>query len=178
MKIRREWAMPNKNTFECQPIGAFVDYYLQRSNVSVDPFARNFQGCTYTNDLNQNTKAEYHMDALEFLVMLKDKGVVADLIIFDPPYSPRQLKECYDNCGIKMKQFDAFLPNHWKDAKDIIQEITKVGSIFLWFGWSTSGMGMSRNFYIEEILLVNHGVSHNDTICMAEVKTAEQLKMF
>jgi hypothetical protein len=51
MIIRREWAMPNKNTFDIQPIRLFVEKYLNESKVSVDPFAQNSQLATYTNDL-------------------------------------------------------------------------------------------------------------------------------
>lgn len=36
------------------------------------------------------------------------------------------------------------------------------------FGWNTTGMGISRGFQIQEVLLVCHGGAHNDTICIAE----------
>lgn len=39
-------------------------------------------------------------------------------------------------------------------------------------------MGRKHNFEILEILLVCHGGVHNDTICMAERKTAFQDSMF
>ena len=45
-------------------------------------------------------QAEYHMDAEAFMVMLSEKGVKCDLAIFDPPYSPRQISECYKEAGI------------------------------------------------------------------------------
>jgi hypothetical protein len=35
-------------------------------------------------------------------------------------------------------------------------------------------MGIGRNFEIEEILMIASGSGHNDTICMAERKTAHQ----
>ncbi|MFH1422601.1 MAG: hypothetical protein ABIH42_07820 [Planctomycetota bacterium] len=42
------------------------------------------------------------------------------------------------------------------------------------FGWNSIGMGINRKYEILEILLVSHGGMHNDTICMAEHKIAEQ----
>uniref|UniRef100_A0A6M3K5S5 Methyltransferase n=1 Tax=viral metagenome TaxID=1070528 RepID=A0A6M3K5S5_9ZZZZ len=175
MKIRREWAMPNKNTFRCPPIWAFVDYYLQQSKVSVDPFARNFQGCTHTNDLNPNTSAQYHMDSLEFLKMIRNKGIRPDLVVFDPPYSPERLKKSYNNIGKKMTGTCALRCANWVQEKNILAEICSKNATALSFGWSSTGMGAKRGFSIEEILLVCHGGGHPDTICVAERKAAEQL---
>jgi hypothetical protein len=174
MIITRTWAMPNANTFECPPIGAFVHKYLAQSKVSVDPFSRNSNLATYTNDLNPDTSAQYHMEAGEFLKYLSEQGIMADLLIFDPPYSPRQVKECYNGIGRKMQKEDAlggFCRKQWNNAG---LGILYLGAVVLNFGWNTVGMGKGNMFEIEEILLVCHGSDHNDTICMAERKIAEQ----
>jgi hypothetical protein len=99
MRINRVWAMPTADTFDCPPIGELVKRYLR--GVSVDPFARNKRWATYTNDLNPETQAEFHMDAAAFLGLLRALGVEADCILLDPPYSPRQIAECYKAAGIK-----------------------------------------------------------------------------
>ena len=70
----RHWAMPNGDTFTVPIIGNFVQKYLQRSEVSVDPFARNKRWATHTNDLNTKTEAEHHMDSIAFLEMLVGQG--------------------------------------------------------------------------------------------------------
>jgi len=162
--------MPNKDTFDIPPIRDFVKRYLAQSKISIDPFARNKRWATYTNDLNPKTAAEYHLDAEEFLRMLADKSTVSDLIICDPPYSPRQVKECYDSIGLPMKQTDALLGFTRKRLKAQINRIVPVGGAVLHFGWNTVGMG--KGWEIEEIILVCHGSDHNDTICLAERKLA------
>lgn len=177
MIMNRIWDMPNSNTFEVPSIGAFVKKYLRQSKVSIDPFARNCGWATYTNDLNPDTSAQYHMDALDFLKKMRDDRIVPDLVIFDPPYSPRQIKEVYDSVGLTMNGNTAHKTAGWKDEKDVISSIMPIGSVFLHFGWHTNGMGLSRNFAIEEILLVAHGAAHCDTICMAERKVAHQLAL-
>lgn len=177
MLISRKWAMPSSDTFDVPPIGEFVKSYLRQSKVSVDPFARNKRWATYTNDLNPNTGAEHHMEALEFLEMLRDNGVVADLVIFDPPYSPRQLAECYEQIG-KAATMQDTQSKSWSDWKNTIAEIVPVGGLVLSFGWNTVGMGKKHNFEIVEILMVCHGGVHNDTICMVEKKVAIQSDMF
>src|SRR5512146_2165146 len=104
MKFSREWAMPSADTFDCKPIQQFVVRHI--NGVSVDPFARNKRWATHTNDLNPATDAEYHMDAEDFLNMLSELGVVADTIILDPPYSPRQISECYAAAGLRATMKD------------------------------------------------------------------------
>jgi hypothetical protein len=167
-EMSRVWAMPNSETFTVKPIGEFVKRYLVNAKISVDPFARNRDWATYTNDLNPNTSAQSHMDATDYLRKLADDGIHADLVIIDPPYSPRQVKECYDGIGIKMKQGDALLGAVRGKMREQIDRVLTGDGIVLWFGWNTNGMGKKYGFRPLEILMVAHGSDHNDTICMAE----------
>jgi hypothetical protein len=57
MFFRRAFAMPNSETFSIQPIAELVQTFVARSTVSVDPFARDRDWFTHTNDLNPATKA-------------------------------------------------------------------------------------------------------------------------
>lgn len=164
--------MPNSDTFKCRPIGAWVQRYLRTSTSSVDPFARNCRWATYTNDLNPETKAESHMDAEDFLRSLADRGVKVDLAIIDPPYSPRQVKECYDGIGKAMGKEDALLGLTRSRLRSQLDRLVTEGGVILWFGWNTVGMGKKFGFFPEEVLLVCHGSDHNDTICMAERRAA------
>jgi len=166
--IRREWAMASPDTFDVPQIGRFVWKYLRRAKVSVDPYARNKRWATHTNDLNPATAAEHHMDATDFLRKLHVEGVRADLVIIDPPYSPRQVKECYDSIGQKMEQDDALLGKVRAELKKAIYDVLSSHGIVLTFGWNTVGMGRNLGFEQIEILLVCHGSDHNDTICLAE----------
>ncbi len=167
MKMSRIWAMPNRDTFTIKPIGEFVQRFLKNSKVSIDPFARNKRWATHTNDLNPQTEAEHHMECEAFLQHLIDQKVKADLVILDPPYSPRQVKECYDHIGIKMAQTDAMGGAARKRRRALIEQLVLHDAVVLTFGWDTNGMGI-KGWKIDEILLVAHGSDHNDTICMAE----------
>lgn len=168
MKFSRTWAMPNADTFSVPPIGEFVRRYLAESKVSIDPFARNKDWATHTNDLNPATTAQHHMDAEDFLKQLKAGGVVADLVIFDPPYSPRQISECYKSVGreVGMKGTQSALL--YQRVRDAIVPVIGRGGIVLSFGWNTVGMGKRHGFEQVEIVLCCHGGAHNDTICLAE----------
>ena len=164
----RLWAIPNRDTFSVQPIEGFVKKYLLKSKCSIDPFARNKRWATHTNDLNPETAAEHHMDSLDFLTMLKEKGVRPDLVIFDPPYNPAQAKECYEQLGMNLPARVGRAAGVWAHEKNVVKEMMADNGVFLWFGWNTCGMAEARGFVIEEIMLVAHGRGHHDTICMAE----------
>lgn len=171
MKFSRVWAMPNSDTFSVPPIGEMVKRYLANAKVSCDPFARNNRWATHTNDLNPKTQAEHHMDAEDFLKMLTEKGVKCDLAILDPPYSPRQISECYKEagitCGMKESQNSAL----YSRVKSALAKVLDEEATVLSFGWNSTGMGIKHGFEQIEIMLCCHGGAHNDTICLAERRT-------
>lgn len=164
--------MPNKNTFSIKPIKDLIEMYVGASGgeVIIDPFANESTYGTITNDLNPKYDTDYHMDALDFLKMLKTKS--ADIVLYDPPYSPRQVKECYDGIGIKVTADDT--KASWRAKHlDEIQRILKPNGLCISFGWNTNGVGKKRGFEIIEILLVAHGGSKNDTLCTVERKVQD-----
>lgn len=166
MIFSRQWAMPNADTFSVKPIGDFVQRYLKESVVSVDPFARNKRWATHTNDLNPATEAEHHLDAEEFLKLLASQAVVVDLVLFDPPYSPRQISECYKQIGreVGMKETQSALL--YQRVRDALVPVLSPSAVVLSFGWNSVGMGKRHGF--EQLMLCCHGGAHNDTICIAE----------
>jgi len=120
--------------------------------------------------MNPKTSAAYHMDARDFLKMIAQKGIMADVVVLDPPYSPRQISDCYAMIGQKATQVDTQSSALYKTIRDLASVIVRPGGVVLSFGWNTTGMGKARGYKIEEILIVPHGGAHNDTLCMAERK--------
>jgi hypothetical protein len=175
MAMSRVWAMPNADTFDVEPIHNFVWKYLHQAKVSIDPFARNKRWATYTNDINPNTDADYHLDATDFLDTLRAKEVRADFFLFDPPYSPRQLKECYESFGRKMQLEDGQTARMRKEWREHALPLLTNDAVVLSFGWNTTGFGKVCGFELEEIMLVCHGGDHNDTICIAERRIQSDL---
>lgn len=168
-KFSREWAMPNHETFSIKPIGDFVKRYLSESKISFDPFSRNKKWATYTNDLDPNTCADSHVDAELFFTQIGiSHGIKADLVLFDPPYSPRQISECYKSIGMEVGMKETQSSLLYKRVRDAMMCAITENAIVLSFGWNTVGMGKKRGFEIIEIMLVCHGGAHNDTICVAE----------
>ena len=170
MKFSRKWNMPNKNTFQIPAIKSFIDSYIsKRDQIIIDPFARNSTITVLSNDLNPETSATYHLEARDFLRKMKSENIVADIVLFDPPYSPRQISECYNTAGIRVNMVDTQNGKTMRECRELINAVTKNGSICLTFGWNSASMG--HDWSIIEIMLVAHGGAHNDTICCAQLKT-------
>jgi len=172
MKINRVWAMPNKWTFTIKPIAELLARYVGDGKGWIDPFAGENSPAEITNDLNPKRPTLYHLDALEFLRGLN--GTQYNGVLFDPPYSPRQVKECYDEIGKHMEQDDAMLGYHRGLYKTEIVKRLLTGGISISCGWNSVGMGKGLGFEIIEILLVCHGSDHNDTIVTVERKIQHQ----
>lgn len=167
IKIERKWCMPNKNTFNIKPIKELLSEEIDNNKLWIDPFANKNKIATITNDLNPEYDTTYHMDALEFLKMFDDNSV--DGVLYDPPYSPRQVSECYKHVGYNVTQ-ETTRTSFWGNHKKEISRIVKKGGKVITFGWNSGGIGMKYGFEIQHILLVPHGGWHNDTICTVEIK--------
>lgn len=165
--IERVWAMPNKNTFDIKPINQLIKEELT-DGLWIDPFANKNKLATITNDLSLEFDTDYHLDALEFMKMFDTNSV--DGVLYDPPYSPRQVSECYNNVGYNVT-WDTTKASFWGNHKREISRIVKIGGKVITFGWNSGGIGYKYGFEIERIMLVPHGGWHNDTICTVEIKT-------
>ena len=165
--------MPNPDTFSIKPIREFIESAFADTAIkgkACDPFARNspFKHLCITNDLDPEIETDFHFDALEFLKLQRTADFA--IVLFDPPYSPRQVSECYKKTGraVNMQTTQA---SFWGNLKKEISRIVKPGGCVLSFGWNSGGIGKKYGFEIEAIRLVAHGGWHNDTICVKEIRT-------
>ena len=171
MNIERVWAMPNKCTFSIKPITQLLREELD-SGLWVDPFSNGVRAALHTinNDLNPDIDADYHLDALDFLKMFDRNSV--DGVLYDPPYSLRQVVECYKGFGKTVTQQTT--QSSWRSKHmDEIARILKPCGKAICFGWNSGGVGKKRGMKMERILLVAHGGSKNDTIVTVEKKQEE-----
>jgi len=170
MRISKTWAMPNSNTFSIGPVRDCINRHL--NGFSIDPFANTNKIATMTNDINPACEAQYCMDAQDFLRNHFEDGEV-DTVLFDPPYSPRQVSECYKSLN-KTVNMQTTQSKFWADIKKEIARITANKGIVITCGWNSGGIGKNLGFKQIEILLVAHGGWHNDTIVTVEQKHSMQ----
>jgi len=170
-KITRAWAMPNSNTFSIAPIRDVIEESISGLSSVCDPFVRNspFRGRCISIDLDSSIDADFHLDALEFLRSRSESEF--DAVLFDPPYSPRQVSECYKKMGLSVNM-QTTQASFWSNLKKEIQRIVKPCGIVITCGWNSGGIGQKYGFEIERVLLVAHGGWHNDTIVTTERRTS------
>lgn len=172
MKIERIWAMPNKYTFDIKPIRELLQQEIPKPGFTIDPFANKQKLASVTNDLDAQYNTDYNLEALDFLKIFGTETV--DCVLFDPPYTPRQVSEVYKKLG-KTVNMETTQASYWSKLKDEITRIIKPGGKCISFGWNSQGIGKTRGFRIDKILLVCHGGNHNDTICVVETKIQSRL---
>ena len=171
VKMSRAWAMPNKNTFDIKPIGEIIERYRPSGMLtSVDPFANKNRIADICNDIDPQYGCQSQMDALDFLKSLRTD--MCDFLLFDPPYSPRQVSEVYKKMDMTVNM-QTTQSSFWGDLKKEVARVVISGGTVMSFGWNSGGIGKTLGFEIEEILLVAHGGWHNDTIVTVETKTKD-----
>lgn len=172
VKFRRVWAMPDKWTFKIKPIAQLLARYVGDGKGWIDPFAGENSPAEFTNDLNPKRPTQFHLHAKDYALQMN--GQKFNGALFDPPYSLRQVKECYDEIGVKLFKEDAnYFP---QNVKEIIAPKISEGGIAITCAWNSQGFGKNLGFELLEILLVPHGRGHNDTIVTVERKFTNELK--
>ena len=148
----------------------------------VDPFARSSfltlgNHNTITNDLDpQFTHCDYNLTAHEFAVEIKGSGVEIDVLVFDPPYSLRQVKECYEGIGKDLELWQTH--NMWGKCKDDLASCMKLGSYAVSLGWDTHGMGEKRGFKKMEIHNFEQGGNEYAYNLLVTVERKVQTELF
>ena len=180
--------MPNKNTFIIKPLHnliietisnyvssvpsktktiLIVDAFANACSLKAEIEALDSRIKYISNDLDEQYNTDFHLDAYDFYKTIDDEQ--ADIVLFDPPFSPRQVSECYKSLG-KTVNMETTQASFWSKLKKQIGRITKYKGICVSFGWNSNGIGKSNGFEQREIEIVAHGGNHNDTICTVEEK--------
>lgn len=175
MILHHVHAAPSAETFTIPPIKALLNLYVGSGKGWVDPFAGNNSPAEWTNDHNPEMPTYDHMDAEEFckkMTELRHRAPYKDGypgILFDPPYSYRQITEHYKFMGMKATQLDTS-SNFYNRVMNAICDAIRPSGYAISFGWDGNGFGKNRGFYPIEMLIVTHGGHHNATICLVEQK--------
>lgn len=154
-------------TFSMGPVSELLGRYIKDPDKWVDPFAGKNSPAKYTNDINKDRGAMYCLDAQDFadIVIGPFEGV-----LFDPPYSYRQISEHYKEAGKKANKLDTSY-NFYTRVMNLLDPKLPAGAIAISFGWNTTGFTKKRGWEKLEIMLIAHGAHHNDTLVTVEVKT-------
>lgn len=140
-----------------------------------DPFARNCPIGTHTNDLNPETLAQDHMDALEWLKLQPSNFF--DLVILDPPFSDEANDRIYDHERIHGEKSNIYTQATY--FKGIMMEIFRILKPFgrvLRFGYTTSSL--CKGLELMRVWCVNFYSPRNDVLVALFYKNTKTLDMF
>ena len=171
MVINRQFARANHWTFQIKPIAELLARYVGDGKGWIDPYAGTSTWAEITNDHNPDRLTRYHMLAEEFANALSKEY---NGVLYDPPYSFRQVSEHYKEMGLKATALDTSY-NFYARVMNPIADKIKIGGYAISFGWNSNGFGKKRGFEIVEMLIVAHGLHHNDTIVTVERKIQSKL---
>ena len=108
------------------------------------------------NDIDTNRKADFHKDALDFV--LEYSGETFDVVILDPPYSYRK----------SMEMYNGNLNSRFKLIADNLPKIIKPTSSIISFGYHSTFLGKKRGYRLDELCVFAHGGAQHCTIGIVE----------
>lgn len=157
---------PRKYTFDTEPIANWVRSVTQEGMV-LNLFAGRNRLYEFSSniiehrvDLDPTVNPTFNMDAESFIQYAKKENYKYNTIILDPPYNLRKSVEKYG--GRYMSNFQKIK----EDILDLLLDSTNV----ITCGYNSVSMGENRGFSVNDILLISHGGSHNDTVITNEVR--------
>jgi hypothetical protein len=165
--ISRAFSQASEWTFSIKPIGALIARYVGDGHGWVDPYAGKTSPAELTNDWNLEAPTRYHLDALDFAEQICVGSYQG--VLFDPPYSYRQVSEHYRATGRKATARDTSYNFYARVMNPLAGRIV-LGGYAISCGWNSNGFGKKRGFELVELLIVAHGLHHNDTIVTVERK--------
>ena len=75
----------------------------------------------------------------------------ADVVLYDPPFSPRQVMECYKKFGMSVNM-ETTQASYWSEQKEQIARIIKPNRTVITCGWNSGGIG--KKYYRTVIKLL------------------------
>jgi len=177
MIINRVTAQPCAWTFTIKPIQELILRYVITGEGWVDPFAGKNSPAQFTNDWHPDRDVCAHLDAKDWCDLVVSDSPGFEGVLFDPPYSYRQISEHYKEVGKKATSIDT-TARFYNRVMNAICDKIRLGGYAISCGWNSSGFGKNRGFEHVEILLVCHGSGshHNDTIVTVERKVMTNFK--
>ena len=147
----------------------YSDLPILKDTIIIDPFARNCELATITNDINPDTNANYCMDALDFLCMLPSE--MADIVIFDPPFSRTQNKRKYGEIANVYTK-----PGYVKKCMLQIIRILKPNGVLMKLGYNSTRHLPALE--LNKLYIVNFGGNRNDVIVSIWINKQKPLSYY
>jgi hypothetical protein len=123
-------------TFKIPAVRELVVRYMGSGKGWADPFAGQESWAEYTNDLNPESNAMFHKEAQAFIEEDCPDGLEG--VVFDPPYSKRQISDSYKGIGLKATMNDTNALFYSRVLRPACAKI-RPGGYLITMGYHTKG---------------------------------------
>jgi hypothetical protein len=154
-KLERTWAMPKRDILHISPVNKFLLEEMGAGYWLTDLFT------------DAGNMVDRHvMDILSYYQPESMDGV-----ILNPPTTFAQVAAYQKRHGVKWDGRASW----WSVLKDEGNRIVVPGGRVICVSWDSNGMGMSRGYRMDRILMVSHGSHWHDSIVTSETKVRPTL---
>jgi hypothetical protein len=139
-----------KEWVERNSIGKCLNLFAGKTNSNIDEVR---------NDIDKDMPAQYHKDALDFILSWsEEKGDLFDIVILDPPYSYRK----------SMEMYKGNYTSRFKLIADSIHRIIKPKGRVISLGYHSTFLGKKRGAELICMAVFAHGGAQHCTIGIIE----------
>jgi len=176
VRYPRVVSFAHRSTFQIPPIRDLVERYVGDGKGWADPFSGWSTLAEYRNDIRvfdddgKPLPVDSHMLAADWAETLPENLAG---VLFDPPYSKRQISHVYRGVGREatMEDTNALF---YTSVKNPLGRRVRPGGFVISLGYTSYGFGPSRGFEVVEGLLVNTGPLSYDIIVTVERKVSDR----
>ena len=148
-----------RNTFQCPQIKEWAECNCSGRVLNLFAGPTKLEVQEVRNDINATAPADYHKDALDFVLEWGERHIEKfDTVLLDPPYSYRKAMEMYQ--GNYCSRFKRIADNIWN--------VLKPGGQVISFGYHSSFLGKIRGFELKKLCVFAHGGAQHCTIGIIE----------
>ena len=155
--IERVWAMPKQDATRITAINQLLVQEMGDGDWLIDLFEAK-SGRYAPNRLITQLTTQYDLT--------HSMQPTLDGILFNPPITFAQAAKYHKAVGYHWDGRSSW----WSGMKDKAANIIKAGGKAICISWDSTGLGASRGFELERLLIVNHGGHWHDTIITVEHK--------
>lgn len=155
--VERVWSMPQQDVTRIKAINQLIREEVGDGDWLTDLFETESGRYAPNRLINQR---------IDSYVQTRSMQPALDGVLFNPPISFAQAAAYHKAVGYKWDGRTSW----WSGMKDQVADLIKDGGKAISISWDSTGLGASRGFTLERILIVNHGGHWHDTIVTVERK--------
>jgi hypothetical protein len=172
VRLRRVLSPAERWTFRIPAVAQLITKYVPEDGKGwIDPFCGRSTLAEYRNDLDPESPCSSHNEAEAFVRAVRPPRGGFRGVLWDPPYSYRQISDCYHALGKKAHTNDTNSSFYTRVRAPLLPKLAK-NALVLYCGWDTIPFG--PGFEVVEGLDICHGGGHrHDTLVTVQRRVVE-----